>query len=287
MIRRRMVIVTGMSGSGKSAALRAFEDMGYYCVDNLPIALVKSFAEFSDSTEEAVRAAIGIDVRGPGFPDEFPGLFVGLRDSGRPVEMLFLEAADHVIVRRFSETRRPHPLARGTVPLLMGIKKERDALVKIRSLADRVIDTSDFTVHDLRQTVERHYAEPGQGRPLVVTLITFGYKFGVPYDMDLMFDLRFLPNPYFVPELKRLTGEDEAVQRYVIERPETREFLSRLLSFMEYLLPEYRREGKSYLMIGFGCTGGRHRSVAVAREVANRLRQSGYDVNLRHRDMGC
>lgn len=287
MSQRRMVIVTGMSGSGKSAALKAFEDMGYYCVDNLPIVLVKGFAEFSDSTEEAARAAIGIDVRGPGFPDSFSGLLAGLRDSGRPVEILFLEAADQVIVRRFSETRRPHPLARGSVPLLIGIKKEREALAIIRSLADRVIDTSDFTVHDLRQTVERHYAEPGHGRPLVVTLITFGYKFGVPYDMDLMFDLRFLPNPYFVPELKPLTGEDEAVQRYVIERPETGEFLSRLLSFMEYLLPQYRREGKSYLTIGFGCTGGRHRSVAVAHEVAKRLRQSGYDVNLRHRDMSC
>lgn len=283
---RRMVIVTGLSGSGKSAALRAFEDMGYYCVDNLPITLVPEFGKFAGSSPASIRSAIGIDVRGAGFPDELPDILTALKDAGILVEMLFLDAADHVIVRRFSETRRPHPLARGSTPLLDGIKREREALTDIRKLADRIIDTTDYTVHDLRQSIERYYSERGADRPFSVTLITFGYKFGVPFDLDLMFDLRFLPNPYFVPELKPLTGEDAAVRRYVIDNPETQEFLEKLISFLEYLLPRYRSEGKSYLTIGFGCTGGRHRSVSVSIVLAEMLSMRGYDVNLKHRDIG-
>lgn len=283
-MNRRMVIVTGLSGSGKSAALKAFEDMGYYCVDNLPLALVPAFAGFADASDEAVRSAIGIDVRGAGFPEKLPVILAALHEAGRPVEMLFLEAADQVIIRRFSETRRPHPLARDAMPLLDCIEKERKALDDIRRLADKIVDTSDYTVHDLRQTIERYYSEPGADRPFTVTIITFGYKYGLPFELDLMFDLRFLPNPYFVPELKMLTGEHAEVRRYVLDRPETEEFLARLMAFLEYLLPKYRGEGKSYLSIGLGCTGGRHRSVSVAVALAERLRERGYDVNVKHRD---
>jgi len=286
MSDQRMVVVTGLSGSGRSAALKAFEDIGFYCVDNLPLALLPAFAEFAHGSEDAGRSVIGIDVREKVFPERFPALYGDLKASGRPVELLFLEASDQTIVRRFSETRRPHPLARGTTPLLDGIRRERAALVEIKKLADRTLDTSDYTVHDLRQAVERHYAPRDAGRPMVITLVTFGYKFGAPFDLDLLFDLRFLANPHFVPELRSLTGEEAKVRDYIMGQPDSGEFCSRLQEFLEYLLPRYRSEGKSYLNIGFGCTGGRHRSVALAVLVAERLRRSGYEVNIKHRDIG-
>jgi UPF0042 nucleotide-binding protein len=286
MRQRRMVVVTGLSGSGRSAALKAFEDIGFHCVDNLPLVLLPAFVEFARGSEEAALSAIGIDIREKDFPDRFPALYRELKAGGSAIETLFLDASDQTLVRRFSETRRPHPLARGTTALVDGIRQERAALGEVKKLADRIIDTSDYTVHDLRQAVERHYAEGDAGRPLVITLITFGYKYGVPYDMDLMFDLRFLPNPHFVPELRDHTGEDPRVREYVMAGEDSAEFLTRLQQFLEYLLPRYRREGKSYLTIGFGCTGGRHRSVAVAVTMAERLRASGYEVNLKHKDLG-
>ena len=284
-MRRRMVVVTGLSGSGRSAALKAFEDMGFYCVDNLPLVLLPAFVEFARGSEDAVLSAIGIDIREKGFPDRFPALARELRAKGDPIEILFLDASDQALVRRFSETRRPHPLARGTTALIDGIRQERTALGEIKGLADRIIDTSDYTVHDLRQAVERHYSGADAGRPLVITLITFGYKYGIPYDMDLMFDLRFLPNPHFVAELRDHTGEEPRVREYVTGGAASLEFLARLQQFLEYLLPRYQREGKSYLTIGFGCTRGRHRSVAVAVTIAERLRERGYEVNLKHRDL--
>jgi len=286
MTTMRMVIVTGLSGSGRSAALKAFEDMGYYCVDNLPLSLLKAFFDFSQRTEEAHLSAIGIDIREKDFPGKFPALYRELTAEGGTIEMLFLDASDHALVRRFSETRRPHPLGRGVTPLIDGIRQERSALSEVRKLADRVIDTTDYTIHDLRQAVERIYAGWDASRPMVITLVTFGYKFGVPYDLDLMFDLRFLPNPHFVPELRPLTGEDQRIRDYVMEKPDSTEFLSRLLAFLEYLLPRYKSEGKSYLTIGFGCTGGRHRSVALSVLVAERLRLQGYDVTIKHREIG-
>jgi UPF0042 nucleotide-binding protein len=286
MKQTRTVVVTGLSGSGRSAALKAFEDMGFYCVDNLPLLLLTAFVEFAQGAEDVLYSAIGIDIREKDFPERFPSLYSSLKAGGRAIEMLFLDASDQTLVRRFSETRRPHPLARGTTPLIDGIRKEREALGEVKKLADRILDTSDYTVHDLRQAVERHYSWEEAGRPMVITLVTFGYKYGVPYDLDLMFDLRFLPNPHFVPELKAYTGEDERVREYVMTQPDSEEFLSRLLGFLEYLLPRYRREGKSYLTMGFGCTGGRHRSVALSLMVAERLRQLGYEVNVKHRDMG-
>ncbi len=286
MNQSRIVIVTGLSGSGRSAALKAFEDIGFYCVDNLPLALLTAFVEFAQKSEEAFRSAIGIDIREKVFTEQFPVLYGSLKAAGRAIEMLYLDASDQTIVRRFSETRRPHPLARGTTPLLDGIRKERGALTEVRKLADRIIDTSDYTVHDLRQAVERHYSQDDVNRPMVITLVTFGYKFGVPYDIDLLFDLRFLPNPHFIPELRALTGEDPGVREYIMERPDAREFLRRLEEFLEYLMPRYRSEGKSYLTIGLGCTGGRHRSVAISLLVAGRLRERGYEVNIKHRDIG-
>ncbi len=282
----RMVVVTGLSGSGRSAALKAFEDIGFYCVDNLPLVLLPDFVDFARLSEEAVRSAIGIDIREKDFPERFPDLYRNLNNRGSGIEMLFLDASDQTLVRRFSETRRPHPLARGTAALIDGIRKERAALGEVKKLADRIIDTSDYTVHDLRQAIERHYGRGDADRPLVITLITFGYKYGVPYEIDLMFDLRFLPNPHFVPELKEYTGEDARVREYVMAGADSAEFITRLDQFLEYLLPRYRREGKSYLTIGFGCTGGRHRSVAVAITIAERLLQRGYEVNLKHRDIG-
>lgn len=282
----RMVVVTGLSGSGRSAALKAFEDIGFYCVDNLPLVLLPDFVDFAQLSEEAVRSAIGIDIREKDFPERFPDLYRNLNNRGSAIEMLFLDASDQTLVRRFSETRRPHPLARGTAALIDGIRKERAALGEVKKLADRIIDTSDYTVHDLRQAIERHYARGDADRPLVITLITFGYKYGVPYEIDLMFDLRFLPNPHFVPELKEYTGEDARVREYVMAGGDSAEFIALLDQFLEYLLPRYRREGKSYLTIGFGCTGGRHRSVAVAITIAERLLQRGYEVNLKHRDIG-
>jgi UPF0042 nucleotide-binding protein len=281
-----LVIVTGLSGSGRSATLKAFEDTGFNCVDNLPLALLPAFVEFARGSEEAFRSAIGIDIREKGFPERFPALYGALKSQGLSLEMLFLDASDQTIVRRFSETRRPHPLARGATPLLDGIRRERTALAEVRKLADRIIDTTDYTVHDLRQTIERHYAAGDTGRPMVITLLTFGYKFGVPFDLDLLFDLRFLPNPHFVPELRPRTGEDPGVRDYIMAQPDSTEFLARLRGFIEYLLPRYRREGKSYLTIGFGCTGGRHRSVAISLMIAESLRQGGYDVIVKHRDRG-
>ncbi len=285
MKQKRIVVVTGLSGSGRSAALKAFEDMGFYCVDNLPLVLLSAFVDFASGSEETLRSAIGIDIREKDFPERFPALYGELRLRGRSLDTLFLDASDQTLVRRFSETRRPHPLARGTTTLIDGIRSERAALAEVKKLADRIIDTTDYTVHDLRQTIERHYADAGAGRPMLITLITFGYKYGVPFDMDLMFDLRFLPNPHFVPELREYTGEDARVREHVMAGADSAEFISRLQQFLEYLLPHYRREGKSYLTIAFGCTGGRHRSVAVSIAIADRLREAGYEVNLKHRDM--
>lgn len=285
MSEQSMVVVTGLSGSGRSAALKAFEDQGYYCVDNLPLPLLTAFVTFAGTSADASRSAIGIDIREKHFPRQFPDLYRDLLQGGAPLQLLFLEASDRTLVRRFSETRRPHPLAREETPLLDAIRLEREALGAVRTLANQILDTSDYTVHDLRQAIERRYAGKGGDRPMVITIVTFGYKYGVPYELDLLFDLRFLPNPHFVPELKPFTGEDYRVSAYILDRPESEEFLARLIDFFGYLLPRYRGEGKSYLTIGFGCTGGRHRSVAVSRAVAERLRRLGYEVNLKHRDV--
>ena len=282
---RRVVVVTGMSGSGRSAALKAFEDIGFYCVDNLPLPLLASFLEFTLGSDEVRWAAIGIDIREKGFAEEFPAQYRALKASGHRLEMLFLEASDQALVRRYSETRRPHTLAKAATPLLDAIGQERRALAEVRGLADRILDTTDYTVHYLRQAIERHYAGGDGGRPMQITVVTFGYKYGAPYDLDLMFDLRFLPNPHFVADLRPLTGEDPRVREYVMSPAGSEEFLGRFLDLLVYLLPRYRGEGKSYLTIGLGCTGGRHRSVTVGLVAAERLRALGYDVHVKHRDI--
>lgn len=283
----RMVVVTGLSGSGRSAALKSFEDLGYTCVDNLPLRLLPAFIDDAAGSGETTLSAIGLDIRDRHFPRDFPELYRSLRGSGLAIELLFLEASDNALVRRYSETRRPHTLMHHAGTLLDAIRSEREALSAVRSIADQVIDTTEYTVHDLRHAVERRYAGTEAGREFLVTLVTFGYKYGVPYELDLLFDLRFLPNPHFVPELRPFTGEDPRVSGYVLQPEASREFLDRLVDFLAYLLPRYRAEGKSYLSIGFGCTGGRHRSIAVALAASQRLRELGYDVTVKHRDRGA
>ena len=279
-----LVILTGLSGSGKGSLLKTFEDLGYYCVDNLPVPLIPTFADLYVKTEEEVqRAALGVDIREGRGLKGLPRLLESLRRR-LPVTVIFLEASDSALLRRFSETRRPHPLG-ADLPVREGIRRERALLEPIRALADLVIDTTRFTPHELRRFVTERFAATGRRRALLVSLVSFGYRYGVPPDADLVFDVRFLPNPNFVPAYKPLTGKDRRVARYVLSFPQTREFISRISRLLAYLMPHYQREGKSYLTIAFGCTGGRHRSVAIARALGRRLARSGYRAVLNHRDL--
>jgi UPF0042 nucleotide-binding protein len=281
----RVVIISGLSGSGKTHAIKCFEDLGFFCVDNLPPALLPKFAELCLQQGGAVRQiALGIDIRERVFFDDFFGSLERLKSLGFPAELLFLEARDEVIARRFSESRRPHPLL-SNAPLLEGIRLERERLQDLKSRADRILDTSDLTVHELKDLLARQYLEQGQGRCLTISLVTFGFKFGVPYDLDLLFDVRFLRNPNFVEQFKPLTGEDPAVRAYVLDDPEAAAFLGHLDSLFRFLIPLYGRERRSYLTVAIGCTGGRHRSVAVASRLRDMFVVMGYDVALRHRDV--
>ena len=281
--RVQLVVVTGLSGSGKSTAIHVLEDLGFYCIDNLPVALIPRFVELWESSQEEVRrVALGIDLRERHFLDEFPRVFQELRASGVELEVLYLEASDEVLVRRFSETRRPHPAAAGGGPA-DGIRREREKLRGLREIADRILDTSAFTVHELRGALRNLVERPEAGR-MTITLLSFGYKYGLPIDADLAFDCRFLPNPFFVEELRNRTGTDPAVAEYVLRREETEEFLRRVVDLLEFTLPRYQHEGKSYLTIALGCTGGRHRSIVLAEELGRRLRERGHKVLVRHRD---
>ena len=281
--RLRLVVVTGLSGSGKSTAIRVLEDLGFYCIDNLPVALIPRFVELWESSQEEVRrVALGIDVRERHFLDEAPRVFQELRTSGVALEVLYLEASDEVLVRRFSETRRPHPAAAGGVPA-DGIRHERERLRGLREIADRVLDTSALTVHELRSAL-RDVVERPEAGTMTIALQSFGYKYGLPTDSDLAFDCRFLPNPFFVEELRPRTGLDPQVADYVLRREETQEFLRRVTELLEFLLPRYQHEGKSYLTIALGCTGGRHRSIVLAEELRRRLDGRGHRVLVRHRD---
>lgn len=281
----RFVVLTGLSGSGKSQAIRALEDLGYFCVDNLPTPLIPTLAELS-GREGFSRVAIVVDVREKGFAERFPKVLGELRATkGLDPALIFLEASNAALVRRFSETRRPHPLA-PTRSAVEGIRDERASLDVIRRLADEIIDTSDMTVHDLRQAFKEFATGVRKRVPLVVTVLSFGYKFGVPMDADLLFDVRFLPNPHFVPDLKPRTGRDEAVVRFMRRYKATRELLSRLTGFLKFMLPQYISEGKTYLTIAVGCTGGRHRSVMVADALRKALGAvTGVRVRVVHRDM--
>jgi UPF0042 nucleotide-binding protein len=278
------VVVTGLSGSGKSTALRVLEDLGFYCVDNLPVALLARFVELWESSREEVhRVALGIDARERLFSGGFTGAFDDIRRAGVRLEVIYLEASDDVLVRRFSETRRPHPAAvGGTVE--DGIRRERDALRELRELADRIVDTSALTVHELRAALRDMLAR-ADAPTLTVSLVSFGYKYGLPTDADLAFDCRFLPNPFFVEDLRPKTGLDDAVAEYVLDRDDTREFLRHVGALLEFTLPRYQREGKSYLTIAVGCTGGRHRSVTLVEALRRQLEASGVRVLVRHRDV--
>jgi len=279
----RLVVVTGLSGSGKSTAIHVLEDLGFYCIDNLPIALIPRLVELWETSRDAVRrVALGIDVRERHFLAEFPRVFDQLRDHDVALEVLYLEASDEVLVRRFSETRRPHPADQGG-GIADGIRREREKLHGLRELADRILDTSAFTVHELRSALRDLVDRPEPGT-MTIGLLSFGYKYGLPTDADLVLDGRFLPNPYFVEALRDKTGSDPAVADYVLCRDETQEFLRRLVELLEFTLPRYRREGKSYLTIALGCTGGRHRSIVLVEELRRRLQESGHRVLVRHRD---
>ena len=279
----RLVVVTGLSGSGKSTAIHVLEDLGFYCIDNLPIALIPRLVElWETSRDEVRRVALGIDVRARHFLAEFPRVFDELRAQDVALEVLYLEASDDVLVRRFSETRRPHPADQGG-GIADGIRREREKLHGLRELADRILDTSAFTVHEFRSALRDLVDRPEPGT-MTIGLLSFGYKYGLPTDADLVLDCRFLPNPFFVEGLRDKTGSDPAVADYVLGRDETQEFVKRLVDLLAFTLPRYRREGKSYLTIALGCTGGRHRSIVLVDELSRRLAERGHRVLVRHRD---
>ena len=274
-----LIIVTGLSGSGKSYVFKCLEDMGYLCVDNLPLPLVEPLL----SQVSAPRVGVILDVRNPEFASRFPPILERVRRRVPGTRLVFLDASEESLIRRFSETRRPHPLSVDR-PLLTALRNERELLEDVRALADVVVDTSAMTVHDLRSFMQKTFVgEEGTAR-MVVSATSFGYKFGVPHDVDLIFDVRFLANPHFVPELKPKIGTDPGVAAYIEKDPQTGEFLGRLAEFLDYLLPLYEREHKSYLSIGIGCTGGKHRSVYVAEALARALKQRGLPVRVSHRD---
>lgn len=284
MNKFRLVVITGLSGAGKSNAIKCFEDMSYYCVDNLPTALVPKFVELSEQSGKDYRGvALGLDIRERGLADNFQRLQDELEAGGHRPEVLFMEASDEVLVRRFSETRRPHPLSDGG-SLIDAIREERRLMKQVRERSGRVLDTSSMTVHQLKEEILRHYQPRSRGQKITLSLMSFGFKHGMPYDADLVFDVRFLPNPYFVPELKELTGLDVPVQRYVKQSRETAALIRKLMGFFEFLLPLYIREGKNYLTIAIGCTGGRHRSVAVVEMLKKKIQAKGLEIIVRHRD---
>ena len=279
------VIITGLSGSGKGTFLRALEDRGYFCVDNLPVGLLGKFYELLLKSDDVYsKAALVIDVREGDALREFPRIFSELKkQDGVETTLWFLEATDAALVRRFSETRRPHPL-NPLQPVLDSIAHERDLLAPIRALADHVLDTSQFSIHELRSHAVRLFEEQDTGH-LLVSLVSFGFKYGVPIDSDLVFDVRFLPNPNFEPHLKSLTGSDAGVIEYMNSHEETGAFLGHLRNFVDFLLPQYEKEGKSYVTISIGCTGGRHRSVFIANTVGSYLAGKKYRVKVSHRDV--
>ena len=280
---KEMVIVTGISGSGKASALRSFEDLGYHAVDNLPLELLTEFAVLVGKSDEIERAAIVVDVREGQTLDRLPEILKQVKQI-LPTRVVFLDAQDAVLVRRYSETRRPHPLRRSET-VERSIVEERQLLDPIRNVADTLVDTSNFNVHELRAHIQQRFSHEEKTKRLLVSCVSFGFKNGVPLDADLVFDVRFLPNPHFVPEFRKKTGKDPKVAAYVRKFPQTQEFLGRVTELMLYLLPHYVEEGKSYLTVGFGCTGGQHRSVMMAEEMTKRLRKAGYQVKALHRDI--
>ncbi len=280
----RLVVITGLSGSGKGSALKAFEDLGYHCVDNLPIDLILRFSDLCASPGSRIkRAAVVVDIREGEGLSQLPVTYQKLGRKGLKLSLLFLEAKDATLIQRFEETRRPHPLG-ANLPVREGMRLERALLKPMRRLADAIVDTSQMNVHDLRSFIQDRFGGR-RHKTMLISVVSFGFRFGVPPDADLLFDVRFLPNPNYVSQLKAKTGRDPAVKRFIDSHRQTQEFVSRLTDLLLYLLPHYVREGKSYLTIAIGCTGGRHRSVALAERVGNILEDEGYEIKTLHRDI--
>jgi UPF0042 nucleotide-binding protein len=284
-IRLRVVVVTGLSGSGKSTAIKAFEDLDYFCVDNLPVVLLADFLKLREkSSEDLYHIALGMDIRERSFLESYPRVFGELRERGTNLEILFLEAADEALQRRFSQTRRKHPLV-GTGTVLDRIRAERERLKHLKEMATRVIDTSNLNVHELKRMISRLYTVYPEEDTLHVNVLSFGFKYGVPTEADIVMDVRFLPNPFFIKELRDLNGTQDPVIRFVMQQGQTQIFLDKFTELINYLLPRYREEGKNYLTIAVGCTGGKHRSVVVTEQLKVQLAGLGYPVKAGHRDV--
>ena len=280
--KHELVIITGISGAGKASALKTFEDLGFYAVDNLPVGLISNFADLVRDSVEIERAALVVDIREGARLDKLPQLLQALRGSLRTT-VLFLEADEDALVRRYSETRRPHPLGRKT-SVKASLRSERRRLLPVRAVADLVVDTTKFNVHELRTLLTERFQSAERKQNVLISCVSFGFRQGVPEDADLMFDVRFLPNPHFIPKFRPFTGRNPQVAHYILSFPQTKEFIARISELLVYLIPHYIREGKSYLTIAFGCTGGKHRSVLIAEEVKKRLARASYNVKVVHRD---
>jgi RNase adapter protein RapZ len=281
----RVVIITGLSGSGKSTALRALEDIGFFCVDNLPVVLLPKFLAITTlSSPEIRQVAMVMDLRERGFLEKYKRIFTRLKEKGYRIEILFLDSTDDSLLHRFSETRRSHPLSeKGSV--IEGVLLEREKLSSLKEMADQVIDTTSTNVHQLKDIVQRHFLPASGHKKMIVNVISFGYRYGLPADADLVFDVRFLPNPYFVEELKKFNGQNTAVQDFVLSKEESRKFLDKVLDLMNLLIPLYEREGKVRLNVALGCTGGKHRSVVMANQLSSHFSAMKYIVNINHRDI--
>jgi len=280
-----VIIITGLSGSGKSTALNALEDVEFFCVDNMPVQLLPKFLELrSWGVSEVQKFAFVMDLREKEFVEKHQEIFQQLRDEGYHLEVIFLKAAEDVLLKRYSETRRQHPVSKGK-SLLENIRSEKEQLKQLQEFADKIIDTTTLTVHQLKDAMIQYAHRSVQTERMRIAVLSFGFKYGIPLDADLLVDVRFIPNPYFVPELKKLDGKDEQVGRFVKSQTQTQEFLNKYFSLLEYLIPLYEKEGKAYLTIAVGCTGGRHRSVTIAEEILEHLKGLGKDVSLTHRDI--
>lgn len=284
MKNTRLVVLSGPSGAGKSTAIKVLEDIGFFCVDNLPVLLIPKFLELSVESKEITKIATVIDIREKEFLKDFPRIFEEIKAHEYKPELVYLDASNDALVKRFSETRRKHPLAENGIPL-DGIKLERESLANIRELSDKIIDTSDYNIHQLKEVIKDYFSAPGHIEKIIVHLVSFSYRYGIPNDADLIMDVRFLPNPYFVDEFKGLTGKNEQVKRFIFEREETKGFIERFLELLDYLVPLYWKEGKSYLTIAIGCTGGKHRSVAVVDFLYNVMPSKYCVIKKRHRDI--
>lgn len=280
---KRFVIITGLSGAGKSSALKFFEDTGYYCIDNLPCTLIPEVIEFLERAKrQKDKIALTLDIREEEFFEHFENSLEMLEKKGKKFTLIFLEAKKEIIMRRFEETRRRHPLQKKGFNLEEAVEKEMEMLRGLKERSAVILDTSELTIWELRNKLKQIFKEE---TVMYIEIITFGFKYGIPSQIDLLFDVRFLPNPFYIPEFKGLTGKDEPVKKFILEKKETREFLSRIKGFLEFLLPLYEKEGKIFLVIGFGCTGGAHRSVVIGEEVKRIIEERGYSVSIQHRDI--